>query len=216
MLLLAVPLVLVVMVPVAVRARLPVGSPEAAGAAAEPGDREDARHRGHQEQHQGDTNAILGGWQLNSIYNMRTGIPVNVVRGNNPSSVLPGLRPDLIADPVIPRDQRTLLRYFNTDAFTSAPFDCSTPTSVTCNAPGDAGRNILRGPGYINLDASLFKIFSFTERFRLELRLELFNALNTPHFANPNGDEGTMSNFGEITQTFGNQRIAQIAGKFYF
>ena len=162
------------------------------------------------------TNAILGGWQLNSIYNMRTGIPVNVVRGNNPSSVLPGLRPDLIADPVIPRDQRTLLRYFNTDAFTSAPFDCSTPTSVTCNAPGDAGRNLLRGPGYINLDASLFKIFSFTERFRLELRLELFNTLNTPHFANPNGDEGTMSNFGEITQTFGNQRIAQIAGKFYF
>jgi outer membrane receptor protein involved in Fe transport len=162
------------------------------------------------------TNAILGGWQLNSIYNMRSGTPVNVIRSNNPSSVLPGLRPDLIADPIIPRDQRTLLKYFNTDAFSIARFDCSKPTSVTCNEPGDAGRNIIRGPGYINLDASLFKIFAFTERYRLELRLELFNTLNTPHFANPNGDSGNMTNFGEITQTIGNMRIAQIAGKFYF
>ena len=162
------------------------------------------------------TDSVLGGWQLNSIYNMRTGTPVNVIRSNNAASVLPGLRPDLIADPVLPRDQRTLLHYFNTDAFSITRFDCSTPTSVTCNAPGDAGRNILYGPGYINLDASLFKIFSFTERYRLELRLELFNTLNTPHFANPNGDQGNMTNFGEITQTIGNQRIAQIAGKFYF
>lgn len=162
------------------------------------------------------TNALLGGWQLNSIYNMRTGTPVNVVRGNNPSSVLPGLRPDLIGDPTIPRDQRTLLHYFNTDAFSSARFDCSTPTSVTCNEPGDAGRNILYGPGYINLDSSLFKTFAFTERYRLELRMELFNTFNTPHFDNPNADEGQMSNFGEITGTFGNQRIAQIAGKFLF
>lgn len=52
--------------------------------------------------------------------------------------------------------------------------------------------------------------------YRLELRLELFNILNTPHFANPNADEGTMSNFGEITSQIGNPRIAQIAGKFYF
>jgi hypothetical protein len=162
------------------------------------------------------TNSILGGWQLNSIYNMRTGTPVNVVRGNNPSSVLPGLRPDLVGNPVIPRAQRTLLHYFNTAAFTSEPFNCSTPTSVTCNAPGDAGRNILYGPGYINLDASLFKTFQFTERYSLQLRLELFNTLNTPHFSNPNGDEGDEGNFGEITQTFGNQRIAQIAAKFFF
>jgi Carboxypeptidase regulatory-like domain len=165
------------------------------------------------------TNGILGGWQINSIYSMRTGSPVNVVRGNNPTSVLPGLRPDLVGNPVIPRTQRTLLKYFNTDAFTSEPFNCSTPTSVTCNAPGDAGRNILYGPGWINLDSSLFKTFQFTERYSLQLRLELFNTLNTPHFANPQGNEGTMSNFGEITNQTGGQeanRVAQIAGKFYF
>lgn len=162
------------------------------------------------------TNMLLGGWQVNSIYFMRTGTPVNVVRGNNPSSVLPGLRPDIVGDPTLPRAKRTLLHYFNTAAFSDTRFDCSTPTSITCNAPGNAGRNILYGPGYINLDGSLFKSFAWKERYRLELRLELFNTFNTPHFDNPNADEDSASNFGEITGTYGNQRIAQIAGKFIF
>ncbi len=163
------------------------------------------------------TNAILGGWQINSIYTMRTGTPVNIVRGNNPSSVLPGLRPDVIGNPVLPRSQRTLLHYFNTAAFSDAAFDCSTPTSVTCNAPGDAARNLLYGPGYINLDSSLFKTFQMAERYNLELRFEMFNTLNTPHFDNPNGDENDVGNFGQITSaSVGNPRIAQIAGKFIF
>jgi TonB dependent receptor len=134
------------------------------------------------------TNAIFGGWQVNAIYNMRTGTPVNVIRGNNPSAALPGLRPDVIGNPVIPRNKRTFLHYFNTAAFTSAPFDCSTPTSVSCNTPGNAGRNLLYGPGYINLDSSLFKEFAFANRYNFELRLEAFNSLNTPHFSNPDGD----------------------------
>jgi hypothetical protein len=54
------------------------------------------------------------------------------------------------------------------------------------------------------------------ERYKLELRLELFNTLNTPHFDNPNGDEGDQGTFGQINGTFGNPRIAQIAGKFLF
>jgi len=166
----------------------------------------------------GATNAILGGWQLNSIYNMRTGTPVNVIRGNNPTSVLPGLRPELIGNPVIPRSKRTLLEYFNTAAFSDSSqyFNCSGTGPDTCNSPGNAGRNLLYGPGFINLDGSLFKSFELKERYQLQLRLELFNSLNTPHFDNPNADENSTSNFGEITGTFGNQRIAQIAGKFIF
>jgi outer membrane receptor protein involved in Fe transport len=164
------------------------------------------------------TNAILGGWQINAIYDMRTGTPVNVIRGNNPTAVLPGLRPDVIGNPVLPRSQRTLLHYFNTDAFSDARFDCSTPTSLTCNAPGDAGRNLLYGPGFINLDSSLFKEFAFTERYRLQLRLEAFNTLNTPHFANPDGDLADET-AGQISSQTGGQeanRVMQIAGKFIF
>jgi hypothetical protein len=163
------------------------------------------------------TDGILGGWQVNSIYMMRTGTPVNVVRGNNPTSVLPGLRPDVVANPVIPRGQRKLSEYFNTKAFvdSNAYFNCSGTGPDTCNNPGDAARNLLYGPGYINFDSSLFKNFEMAERYNLELRLEMFNTLNSPHFDNPDGNENDLG-FGGITGTFGNQRIVQIAGKFIF
>ena len=64
------------------------------------------------------TNLLRGGWQLNAVYNMRTGTPVNVVTGNNPTTALPGLRPNRIGNPDVPRDQRTLLKYYDTAAFT--------------------------------------------------------------------------------------------------
>ena len=51
------------------------------------------------------TNAILGGWQWNAIYIMQSGTPVNVVRGTDPTGVLPGLRPDVIANPNFSRGQ---------------------------------------------------------------------------------------------------------------
>lgn len=159
------------------------------------------------------TNLVLGGWQLNSIYNMRTGTPFNVISGNNPTAVLPGLRPNLIGDPTIPRDKRTLLVYFNTAAF--APVCAPSDQSCDQNTPGDAGRNIVRGPGYINLDSSLFKEFAWNERYHFQLRLEAFNTLNTPHFANPDGDLADAT-AGQISSQIGNPRIAQIAGKFIF
>jgi outer membrane receptor protein involved in Fe transport len=162
-------------------------------------------------------NGIVGGWQLNSIYIMHTGTPVNVVRGNNPISVLPGLRPDVIGNPVLPRGQRTQLEYFNTKAFANGNqyFNCSGTGPNTCNNPGDAARNLLYGPGYINLDSSLFKTFQMAERYNLELRLEMFNSFNTPHFDNPDGNENDAT-FGQINGTYSNQRIVQIAGKFIF
>lgn len=158
------------------------------------------------------TNLLLGGWQLNAIYMMQSGLPVNVVRENNPTAAFPGLRPDQVGNPILPRDQRTLMKYFNTDAFSTARFTCPT---CDANAPGDAARNVVRGPGNINLDSSLFKELQFTERYRFQLRLEAFNTLNTPHFANPDGDIADNT-AGEITRTVGNMRIVQIAGKFIF
>lgn len=162
------------------------------------------------------TNLVLGGWQLNGIYNMRSGSPVNVIAGNNnPTAALPGLRPNRVGDPNISRDKRTLLKYFNTDAFAlpCAPSDSSCDPNTTL---GNAGRNIVRGPGYIDLASSLFKDFAWSDHYRLQLRLEAFNTLNTPHFNNPNGDLGNASNFGQITSTDQNARVLQIAGKFIF
>lgn len=168
------------------------------------------------------TNLLFGGWQVNAIYSMQSGTPVNVVRGNNPTGVLPGVRPDLVGNPTLPRGKRTLTKYFNTAAFSSARFDCGAPNAPpNCNpyAPGTAGRNIVVGPGFINLDGSLFKEFAPSDRYRLQLRLEMFNALNTPHFGNPDGDENDGT-FGAILHQNNGisqaNRVVQIAGKFIF
>jgi len=160
------------------------------------------------------TNAIFGGWQLNAIYAMQSGTPVNVIRGNNPTGSSPGLRPDLVGNPTLPRKSRTLSEYFNIAAFTSAPFTGPLGNAL---APGNAGRNILVGPGNVNLDASIFKEEPLFEHAKLQLRMEAFNALNTPHFANP---DGSMSgSFGSITRENGAadaNRLVQLDVKVLF
>jgi hypothetical protein len=73
-------------------------------------------------------------------------------------------------------------------------YDPSAFQRVTCNNParpdlchyGNAGRNILVSPGQRTLDGSAFKNFQIHERVRLQFRAELFNALNTPYFGQPN------------------------------
>lgn len=153
---------------------------------------------------------VAGGWQMNGIFTMRSGTPVNVI-ANGSNESCPGIRPDLIGDPTLPRGDRTLLKYFNTAAF--AP-----PTGGGCS-PGDTPRNILTGPGYVNEDFSMFKEFAIRERARLETRFEFFNALNTPHFANPASDLGSGTSFGQIQRECCGghaNRILQFAAKVIF
>src|SRR3984893_15250827 len=163
----------------------------------------------------GARQSLLGGWQMNTIFNARTGLPVNVVR-NAQKQPSPGLRPDLVGNPILPRSERTLDRYFNTHAFDASRFNCNPPTDPTCLAPGTAGRNLVRGPGFVNFDYSLFKDFAFTENKKLQVRFEAFNLLNTPHFGNPQGNLGGGADFGRIRRTVGNPRILQFAAKFLF
>ena len=96
------------------------------------------------------------------------------------------------------------------------------------NNPGDRTyglpRNVLRGPGLTNLDIALAKTTSITERVKLEFRVEYFNALNHPEFAQPTSGNGTANlnspTFGQITTT-GNfkaaaPRIGQLAMRLTF
>ncbi len=79
-------------------------------------------------------------------------------------------------------------------------FDTSAFARVTDVGFGNVGRNTMRGPGVVNLDASLFRVFKLTSPFQLQFRAEAFNVTNTPHFANPNGNVNS-SNFERITAT---------------
>lgn len=152
----------------------------------------------------------LGGWQMNGIIILQTGAMLNFTTGfDNSFSGIGGDRPDLLGDFRLDTGRSTgdkILKYFNTAAFTA-------------NAPGTfgmAGRNIGVGPGYANVDFSIFKAFPmpFSESHRLEFRAEFFNALNRVNLGNPTTNF-TSSVFGRITGA-NDPRILQLGLRYSF
>src|SRR4029453_2336572 len=97
-----------------------------------------------------------------------------VVQAQNLRSTNTGNRPDRICDGSL--DNPTVEKWFDTSCFV-APAD-------TTGTFGNAGRNILTGPGQFNIDASVIKKTKIG-RIDTEVRIEAFNVLNHPQFANP-------------------------------
>jgi hypothetical protein len=153
-------------------------------------------------------NAILGGWSVGGIVTFVSGRMVNVGVQGDPANVGPGaaLRPDVVPGqkPNLPSEQRTLGRWFNTDAFVRQ-------TGFTF---GNAGRNLVTAPDRRNLDLAIYKAFRFGESRSVQLRGEFFNATNTPFFGAPGATLGTPQ-FGLINSA-GDARIVQVAVKAYF
>ncbi len=146
---------------------------------------------------------LVGGWQINTITTMESGTPLLVRGANN----FTGINfPDVLRNPALPRDQRSVTRWFDTDAFRN-PADW-----VIGNAPRTL--SYLRGPGMIDVAFSVFKNIRFTERWNLELRGEAFNALNHVIHNNPNVSftpnalgVNTNALFGRITGALAARRI---------
>ncbi len=128
---------------------------------------------------------------------------------------------------------------FNPNSFSNVPlenssyYDGGTPNPCfpqldPVDNPGDRTyglpRNSLRGPGLVNLDVAIAKTTSITERVKLELRVEYFNALNHPEFAQPTLTDNAANiespTFGQITTTGTFRgpapRIGQVAARFTF
>jgi hypothetical protein len=116
-------------------------------------------------------------------------------------------RPDLIGDPYanIPDGL-----YYNPAAFARP-----TPTAQDPTVFGNAGRNILIGPGFRSVDLSLLKNFQLREGLRLQFRAESFNAFNRPNFQIPVNflDD---SDVGRVTITANEGREWQFALKLIF
>jgi hypothetical protein len=149
-----------------------------------------------------------GGWQTNGIVTLQGGFPFNVVispdRANTGASV-GSQRPDLIGTPHANCGGAHLTGCIDSSAF-------ALPALYTY---GNAGRNILYGPGLYNVDFSAFKDFRFTESIRLQFRAEFFNFFNTPSFKNPSTTFGTSA-FGNITATNHDNREIQFGLKLLF
>ncbi|HUI53341.1 MAG TPA: TonB-dependent receptor [Bryobacteraceae bacterium] len=132
---------------------------------------------------------FLGGWQTNGILSVQSGNPLDPTVGlTNLTGTNTGTRPDVVAgcNPNnFPHDP--------TDWFNGACF-----THSFLGRFGDAGRDILIGPGTTNFDVSLLKNFPlFHEGRYIQFRSEFFNVFNHPNFDNPNVTEISTS-FGRV------------------
>ena len=158
--------------------------------------------RGHSFASTGIANAVLGGWSLNTILSLQSGMPVTVTQATN-NNAFAGFalqRPNIIAKTSLPSDQRTPAHFFNTAAFTTAPQFVI----------GNGSRNPVRGPAYRDLDIAFVKHTPLPRETNLEFRAELFNITNTPAFSQPNGSFGAAA-FGTITSTTTDPRVVQFA-----
>ena len=153
--------------------------------------------------------SILGGWQLSGIHVFQEGLGLTATLSGSAVLNLGGerrARPNIVGNPILPESQRTLQRWFNTDAF--AAFNPAP------QAFGNAGVGIMRGPGFVSFDFTLSKNFRIDEARSLQFRTEFFNAFNRANF-HPPDIRRDASGFGQILGA-GNARIIQFGLKFYF
>ncbi|MBM3761233.1 MAG: hypothetical protein FJW36_13415 [Acidobacteria bacterium] len=134
-------------------------------------------------------NRWLGGWQTNFIATMQGGFPFTITAADTSGAgAFTVLRANRVGNGNLPRDQRTLERYFDTSAYLA-------PRPGTF---GSAGRNTVIGPGIHNWSTSAQKFFPVREGWTLQFRGEFFNAFNHSQFFAPGSSVTTPANFGRI------------------
>ncbi|MGA8528207.1 MAG: carboxypeptidase regulatory-like domain-containing protein [Acidobacteriaceae bacterium] len=171
-------------------------------------------------QHNQLVRQTLGGWEISAIITSQSGQPFTVYGGfgnNNSQSLQYADHADRVPGTAL--DVRSggkshwLNDYFNIDAFTENP----------AGTFGNTGKDIMRGAPYNNIDAGLDKNWKIFDKYALQFRWEMFNALNHPNFGLPNATNQIGSNGanaggteGQIISMFGSPRIMQGALKLTF
>jgi hypothetical protein len=148
----------------------------------------------------------LGGWELNSILALQTGLPFYVTSNDFSNTALTfGPRPNRLCNGNLPSSKQTVTRWFDTSCFAQAPL----------NTYGNGGVFYLDTDGNKNEDLGLFKNFDITEHKRLQFRYEAFNLLNNTNYNMPKNNVSTPSTFGKV-QSAQPGRIMQLSLKLYF
>ena len=156
---------------------------------------------------QGLVSSLFGRWELGGIFTLYSGEPFSIRSGQDNSLSGVGFdRANLVGDPSVQHSSRAALlaEYFNTAAF----------QANAIGTFGNSGRNILFGPGTVNLDVSLSKAFAVREKQSLQLRGDAFNIANKPNFGDPTNTL-TSPAFGRITSASAG-RILQVSLKYLF
>jgi outer membrane receptor protein involved in Fe transport len=147
---------------------------------------------------EGPLAAIFGGFRLSGILQARTGTAIDIT-GITIAALRPvGTtgRPDVIGTPEILGGIGPNQLWFDTSVF----------QNPAAGLNGNVGRNVVRGPGYINYNTTLSRDFSLRENIRLQLSAAVFNLTNTAHYRNPSGDM-TSGSFGQIRESYGERQV---------
>jgi len=167
----------------------------------------------------GVASQILGGWQLNGVMSLYSGLPFTVTASGNILNAAGNTETaDLVAPFKILNGQPLrsghscaaadlTCHYFDPTSFAAPP----TPATGQLGRFGNTGRFQFRGPGLFNLDVSVFRNFKITERVTFRFEAEAFSVTNTPHFSNPNVS-CCGTNFGVITSTIGGNSGTNLNG----
>jgi hypothetical protein len=152
---------------------------------------------------------IAGGWQLNWLLTRTSGNPLTLGGGGaqlnapgntqtpdqvGPLRILGGVGPAPVSGASVscaPTDMSC--HYFDPSAFAAVPAG-----QVRF---GTTGRNMVRGPGFFNLDVGAYRSVKLGERLKLHIGAEMFGVTNTPHYGNPGTDVTNTATFGVITST---------------
>jgi hypothetical protein len=156
------------------------------------------------ERRTGLTRQLLAGWQVNAIVTAQTGTGIGVLYGRDTSNTGVGSWPDMISNPVLPRSERSVQRWFNTAAFVPPP-----PGRF-----GNSPRLSFHNPGLNNVDFMIGKKFFVREGMNVVFRAEFFNLFNHTNFGAVDNSL-TSPGFGTVTSA-ADPRIIQLGLKFYF
>ncbi len=169
---------------------------------------------------------ITKGWTFSGVTSLQTGFPIpltdSAFRSLQCTPVISFYgcwdRPDIIAPTKIfsnPRTVQTLPNALGVNHKGNYYFDPSTLRREAIGTIGDVGRNPFHGPGINNTDLSFYKDTQITEKVKLQLRADLFNAFNHAQFSNPSGNVAS-ANFGRVLATRIAARIAQLSVSLSF
>lgn len=163
----------------------------------------------------GMASKALGGWQVNTITTLETGIPFTVTSpdesdtGGSHQSY-----PVLVGNPYA-GTSKSPSKY----AGSKAPgffLNISAFSKPSLGQFGNVKPRSFHGPGMMDSDISLFKSFPLGENRRFEFRAEFFDAFNHPSFGNPSSSIASPAAFGKVTSTSNGPRVIQFAGKIFF
>jgi hypothetical protein len=171
---------------------------------------------------------LADGWRINGITTFQSGFPLDVVNTDFRSLTCAAYTfymcadvPNVVGSPQYydPRSsslQNTATVPANSSALPNYWFDPNTFAFESLGTFGNAGRNLLRGPGINNFDFALMKDTRITESTRVELRFEFFNLFNHTQF-DPAGISTDINggDFGREFQAY-DPRLIQLGAKFYF